>query len=190
MAVLKQLLGVSGWPELESAINPSPEVVVACQDAVTALQSCLQAGTARLVGSAASGLHLPSCDADIVVLLPGFSLQGHAAAVANIAAAVQGRSGAAAGFQQVQQGEFSVQCRRKGLNIDILVGSTEPVEPLAFLDPNLTSKQRQALSASTAVRSTAFLQHQAPLYKTAVRMVKHWVKHMHKQDWSAEQRNR
>lgn len=44
-----------------------------------ALQACLKEGTATLVSSAAAGLHLPGCDADILVQLPGFTAASHAA---------------------------------------------------------------------------------------------------------------
>lgn len=42
---------------------------------------------------------------------------------------------------------------------------SEYLEPNPELDPELTTKQLQALSASTAVATTAFLQHQLPLVK-------------------------
>jgi hypothetical protein len=83
-----------------------------------------------------------------------------------------------------------VQCTRKGINIDVLVATEQPAGPLLFPDCNLTDKQRQCLSASTAVATAAFLSYQAPLFKAAVRLVKYWAKQLHGRDWSDQLRNR
>jgi hypothetical protein len=119
-AVVQQLFG-KDWQSLQPAINPKPADLTACKDAAAALQRCLKSGTAQLVGSAAADLHLPGCDADIVVLLPGLTLANHAAELEAVVAAVKGPAGQQEGFSGVQQGEFSVQCTRKGINADILV---------------------------------------------------------------------
>jgi hypothetical protein len=189
VGVVHQLLG-KDWPSLQPAITPKPADLTACKDAAAALQRCLKSGTARLVGSAAADLHLPGCDADIVVLLPGLKVANHAAELAKIAAAVKGPAGQQEGFSAVQQGEFSVQCTRKGINVDILVASEQPAGPLLFLDSSLTYKQRQCLSASTAAATAAFLSYQAPLFRAAVRLVKHWAKQLHGQEWNDQLRNR
>jgi len=72
------------------------------------------------------------------------------------------------------------------MNLDILVGSAQPVGPLIFLNRDLTAHQRQMLSASTAVTTTTFLQQQPALLKTAVCLVKHWVRGVHGSDWDDE----
>jgi hypothetical protein len=180
-AVIQQLFG-KDWQSLQPAIKPKPADLAACKDAAASLQRCLKSGTAQLVGSAAADLHLPGCDADIVVLLPGLTVANHASELAAVAAAVKGHAGQQEGFSAVQQGEFSVQCRRKGTNVDILVATEQPAGPVLFLNLSLTYKQRQCLSASTAAATAAVLSAQAPLFKAAVRLVKHWAKQLHGQD--------
>jgi hypothetical protein len=188
-AVLQQLFG-KDWQSLQPTITPDRAELSARQKTVAALQRCLKSGTAQLVGSAAAGLALPGCDADIVVLLPGLTAANHAAELAAVAAAVKSAEGQKEGFSNVLQGEFSVQCNRAGINIDVLVGSEQPPGILYFLDSSLTYKQRQCLSASTAAATTAFLSYQPPLFKHAVRLVKHWAKQLHGKDWNDQQRNR
>jgi hypothetical protein len=91
-AVIQQLFG-KDWQSLQPGITPKSDDLVACKDACAALQRCLNAGTAQLVGSAAAGLHLPGCDADIVVLLPGLTVTNHPAELEAVAAAVKGPAG-------------------------------------------------------------------------------------------------
>lgn len=189
-AAVAQLFSVSDWPSLQQRITPPAEAALACHDAATAVSKCLEVGKAQLVGSVPADLHLPGCDADIVVLVPDFRVENHSAALAAVTSALRSSAGQQEGFVSVQAGEFSVQCIRKGLSLDILVGSADPIAPLAFLDPGLTTKQRQALSASTAVATTAFLQQQPALFKTAVRLVKYWAKDVHGDEWSDQLRNR
>lgn len=188
--LLQKLFGVTGLKDLLATITPSVEAARNSQDAVAALQSCLKSGTAVLVGSVAADLHLPKSDLDIVVTLAEFSLQTHAATLQSIAATLKSSSGQQQGYSQVNLGKFSVQCRWKDLNLDILVGSSGTPSPLDFLDPRLTAHEREALSASTAVATTAFLAQQPCLFKTAVRVAKHWVKVVHGKDWDDKLRNR
>lgn len=125
------------WKEALTAIAPPADLSHKSEGAVTAVHSCLAAGTAVLVGSAATGLALHNYDIDIVVTFPVFSLQTYAAALQAIATNLKGAKGQSRGFDNVQLGDLSVQCCWQGLNLDILVGNSEPISPLAFLDPNL-----------------------------------------------------
>jgi hypothetical protein len=141
---IPQLFG-KDWHSLQPVITPKAAGLTACNEAVAALQRCLMSGTAKLVGSAAADLHLPGCDADIVVLLPGLTPQNHAAQLAAVAAAVKGPAGQQEGFSAVQQGNFRVECNRNGINIDIVIGTVHKASPSAYLQPGITEHQRQCL---------------------------------------------
>jgi hypothetical protein len=171
-STIQQLFG-KDWQSLQPEITPKAAERTACNEAVAALQRCLESGTARLVGSAAADLHLPGCDADIVVLLPGLTPQSHAGELAAVAAAVKGPAGQQEGFSAVQQDDFYLECKRKGINTDIVIGTEHTALPSVYMQPGMTEHQRRCLSASTAVATAAVSSAQAPLFKAAVRLVKH-----------------
>lgn len=185
---LQKLLGMGTWKEALTAIAPPANLSQKSEGAITAVQSCLAAGTAVLVGSAATGLAVHNYDIDIVVTFPDFSLQTYAAALQAIASNLKGAKGQSSGFDNVQLGDLSVQCCWQGMNLDILVGCSEPIGPLTFLDPKLTAHQRQTLSASTAVATSAFLAQQPSLFKVSVRLIKHWARVVHGKDWDDKSR--
>jgi hypothetical protein len=58
------------------------------------------------------------------------------------------------------------------------------------MQKGMTEQQRKCLSASKAVATAAVLGYQPPLFKAAVRLVKHWAKQLHGRDWSDKQGNR
>jgi hypothetical protein len=188
-STIQQLFG-RDWQSIQPEITPKAAELAACNEAVEARQHCLKSGTAKQVGSAAADLHLPGCDADIVVLLPGLTPQNHAAELAAVAAAVKGHAGQQQGFSSVRQDDFNVECNRQGINIDIVIGTVQSASPSVYMQQFMTDHQRRCLSASTAVATAAFLSFQAPLFKAAVRLVKHWAQQLHGQDWSDQLCNR
>jgi hypothetical protein len=188
-SVIQQLFG-KDWQSLKPTITPDPAELSARQQAVAALQRCLKSGTAQLVGSAAAGLALPGCDADIVVLLPGLTAANHAAELEAVAAAVKSAAGQQEGFTSVVQGVFSVECSRAGINIDIVVGTDDTAAPTDYLAKGMTEHHRKCLSASTAVATAAVLSCQPPLCKAAVRLVKCWARQLHGKDWNDKLGNR
>jgi hypothetical protein len=139
--------------------------------AAAALQKlCVKGSVAGVMGPVGAGTDIPASSAIIALKLASYSLAKHTEYKQLVAKAMAG-----AGFTNVSCDGPSILCTWENQRMQVVLCGTSPAGVLQLLDPTLSTTDSEALSSGTVTVSTAFLQQQPALYKTAARVAKAWV---------------